>query len=104
MRTTMVSSFVLATALIGASQAAIAQAPAERAFCFRDQAGTLLCNYDTMVLCEEGRLGRTGTCIANPGLTTGGPVVGPPRGSSDSPSASPAPPPGVPSTEQMPRR
>ena len=104
MRTAILSSFALAAALIGGPQVASAQAPTERAFCLRDQGGALLCNYDTMVLCEEGRLGRTGTCIANPGLTTGGPVVVPPRGSSDLPSASPAPPPGMPSTEQMPRR
>jgi Protein of unknown function (DUF3551) len=105
MRTLMLPSAVLTAALIGGPQAALAQTPAERAFCFRDQGGALLCNYDTMTLCEEGRLGRTGSCIANPGLTTGGPVVLPPaRGSSDLPSASPAPPAGAPSTEQMPRR
>ena len=103
MRTLMLSSFVVATALMSGSPGAVAQ---ERAFCFRDAGGTLLCNYDTMVLCEEGRAGRQGGCIANPRLgTTGGP---PPvvreRGSSDPPSASPAPPAGVPSTEQMPRR
>ena len=100
MRTLMLSSLVLGALLISGSPAAVAQ---ERAFCIRDQGGTLLCNYDTMALCEEG---RPGGCIANPRLgTTGGPPnMGPPRGSSDLPSASPAPPAGVPSTEQMPRR
>jgi hypothetical protein len=50
-------------------------------------------------------MGRAGSCIANPRLgTTGGPVMAPPRGSSDLPLASPAPPPGAPSTEQMPQR
>lgn len=103
MRTLMLSSFVLGAVLITGSPAAVAQ---ERAFCIRDQAGALLCNYDTMVLCEQGLQGRPGGCIANPRLgTTGGPpAMAPPRGSSDLPSASPPPPAGVPSTEQAPRR
>jgi hypothetical protein len=101
MRTLMLSSFVVATALMSGSPAAVAQ---ERAFCFRDAGGALLCNYDTMVLCEEGRAGRAGGCIANPGTTGGPPPMVRERGSSDPPSAAPAPPPGAPSTEQMPRR
>ena len=78
MRTLVLPSVVLTAALVGGAQGALAQAPTERAFCFRDQGGALLCNYDTMTLCEEGRLGRAGSCIANPGLTTGGPVAVPP--------------------------
>jgi Protein of unknown function (DUF3551) len=99
----MLSSVVAATALMSVSPAAMAQ---ERAFCVRDPGGALLCNYDTMVLCEQGLAGRAGGCVANPRLgTTGGPpAMGRERGSSDPPSASPAPPPGAPSTEQMPRR
>jgi Protein of unknown function (DUF3551) len=103
MRTLMLSSVAVATALLSGSPAAVAQ---ERAFCFRDAGGTLQCNYDTMVLCEQGIAGRSGGCIANPRLgTTGGPPpMGRERGSSDPPAAAPAPPPGAPSTEQMPRR
>jgi len=45
----------------------------------RTAGGTLLCNYDTMILCEEGRAGRQGGCIANPRLgTTGGPPANAP--------------------------
>ena len=50
------------------------------------------------------RAGRAGGCIANPGTTGGPPPMVRERGRSDPPSASPAPSPGAPSTEQMPRR
>jgi hypothetical protein len=69
MRTLMLSSFVVATALMSGSPGAVAQ---ERAFCFRDAGGTLLCNYDTMVLCEEGRAGRQGGCVATSRTAAGG--------------------------------
>jgi hypothetical protein len=48
MRTLILSSALLAAVSIAAPQAAFAQASGEKAFCFRQEAGNLQCNYDTM--------------------------------------------------------
>src|SRR5262245_104153 len=84
MRTPILSSGVLAATLIGAAQAALAQAPAEKPYCLRHEGGDLQCNYDTLAQCQQGQPGRPAGsgCIPNPRLgTIGSGTMGAPRGS-----------------------
>ncbi len=84
MRTLILSSAVLAATLIGAPQAAVAQAPSEKPFCLRHEGGDLQCNYDTLAQCRQGQPARPvgDGCILNPRLgTTGAGGMDAPRGS-----------------------
>ena len=59
MRSLILSSGLLAVALIGAPQVSIAQTSGDKPFCLRHESGALQCNYDTMAQCQQGREGRS---------------------------------------------
>jgi Protein of unknown function (DUF3551) len=76
MRTLILSSSLLAAALIGGPQAAVAQN--EYAFCARSATGSLNCVYNTMEQCRQAQVG--GSCVANPATTGQAPVTQGPAG------------------------
>ena len=83
MRSLILSSGLLAVALIGAPQVSIAQTSGDKPFCLRHESGSLQCNFDTMAQCQQGREGRSvgGGCVPNPGKgTTGGGGMSPQPG------------------------
>jgi hypothetical protein len=85
MRTAILSSGLLAAALITAPQAAMAQSGG-KPYCLQSPTGALNCTYDSFDECQQIQGGRSvgGGCIANPALsgTTGrGGGLDAPRGS-----------------------
>ena len=88
MRGLILSSGLLAAALIAAPQAATAQSPG-KAFCLQSPTGAMNCNYDTLAQCQQVQGGRSvgGGCIPNPGRsgTTGA------GGGMNQPAPAPAP-------------
>jgi hypothetical protein len=85
MRIVMLSSALVASTLIGAPQAAFAQAY-DKAFCL-ESAGLRNCIYDRFDQCEQALGGRAGACIPNPAgpTTTGAGAMSPPSPPSGSP-------------------
>jgi hypothetical protein len=67
MRTLILSSGLLAAALMAAPQTAFAQAQ-EKAFCLESPTGARNCTYDSFEQCQQIQGGRSvgGGCIANP--------------------------------------
>ena len=65
MRTLILSSGLLAAALMAGPQPAFAQTQ-EKAFCLEGQAGLRNCIYDNMAQCQQALGGRQGECIPNP--------------------------------------
>jgi hypothetical protein len=64
MRTLSLSSGLLAAALVGGPQTAIAQN--EPAFCFQGSRGSMNCMYDSMEQCRQASGSATGRCVPNP--------------------------------------
>jgi hypothetical protein len=85
MRTLILSSGLLAAALIGGPQAAVAQN--EYAVCLQGSTGSLNCIYDNLEQCRQAQDGRSvgGRCVPNPATTGQGGI---------SPSPLPPGPPG----------
>jgi hypothetical protein len=83
MRTTILSSGLLAAALIAAPQAAMAQSGG-KPYCLQSPTGALNCTYDSFDECQQIQGGRSvgGGCIANPARsdTTGRGGMDTPRG------------------------
>jgi len=71
MRTLILSTGLVAAALMAAPQTAFAQVQ-ERAFCLDSQTGARNCMYNTMAECQQALGGRAGSCIANPARGTTG--------------------------------
>jgi Protein of unknown function (DUF3551) len=71
MRTSILSSGLLAAALMVGPQTAFAQAQ-EKAFCLEGQGGLRNCIYDSMAQCQQALGGRAGECITNPARSTTG--------------------------------
>jgi hypothetical protein len=95
MRTLILSSGLLAVALVGGPQTAVAQN--EPAFCLQRPTGSLNCIYDSMAQCTREAGSTAGRCVPNP-TTTGQGRVSPlplPGGGEYLPPASP-PSPAVP--------
>lgn len=67
MRGLILSSGLLAAALVAGPQAAVAQT-AGKAFCLQSASGSMNCAYDTLAQCEQRRGGQqaAGGCIPNP--------------------------------------
>jgi hypothetical protein len=88
MRGLILSSGLLAAALMAAPQIAAAQSSG-KAFCLQSPTGALNCSYDTLAQCQQVQGGRSvgGGCIANPGRsgTTGA------GGGMNQPAPAPAP-------------
>jgi len=70
MRLLILSSALVAGALIGAPQAAFAQQ--EKAFCLESQSGLRNCIYDSVAQCQQALAGRAGACTTNPAHGTTG--------------------------------
>ena len=84
MRSLILSSGLLAAALVGGPQAAVAQSEG-KAFCLESPTGAMNCIYDSFEQCQQLRGGRTvgGGCIPNParsGTTGQGGGLSAPRG------------------------
>jgi hypothetical protein len=66
MRCLILSSGLLAAALVGGPQAAVAQSEG-KAFCLESPTGAMNCIYDSFEECQQIKGGRTvGGCIPNP--------------------------------------
>lgn len=67
MRTLLLSSGLLAAALMAAPHAAFAQAQ-EKAYCLESPTGARNCIYDSFEQCQQVQGGRSvgGGCVANP--------------------------------------
>ena len=67
MRTLILSSGLLAAALMAAPHAAFAQAQ-EKAYCLESPTGSRNCVYDSFEQCQQVQGGRSvgGGCVANP--------------------------------------
>jgi hypothetical protein len=91
MRTLILSSGLLAAALIGGPQVAVAQN--EYAFCHEGPTGSLNCIYNSLEQCRQAQDGRSvgGKCVSNPATTGQGGVtpLGPPGGGQYLPPPSP---------------
>ena len=72
MRTLILSSGLLAAALMAAPQSAFAQAQ-EKEFCLESPTGSRNCLYDTFEQCQQVLGGRAvgGGCIPNPARSAG---------------------------------
>jgi hypothetical protein len=67
MRTALLSSALVAAALLTTPSFAQQQ---NAAFCLKDQAGAMKCQFQTMAACESQK--GTGTCVPNPQSSTTG--------------------------------
>jgi hypothetical protein len=82
MRGVILSSALLAAALVAGPQAAVAQTGG-KAFCMRSPSGSMNCAFDTLAQCEQRRGSQpaAGGCIPNParsGTTGAGGRAAPP--------------------------
>jgi hypothetical protein len=85
MRTALLSSALLAAALLTAPTVSFAQQQQNAAFCLKSATGSMDCKFQTMAACESQK--GSGTCVANPQSSTTG------MGSQSSPQpSSPSPP------------
>jgi hypothetical protein len=85
MRTALLSSALVAAALLTTPSFAQQQ---QNAFCLKNQAGALNCQFQTMAACES-RKGSADTCVANPQAGTtgmGGAQESQPKAGSPAPS------------------
>ena len=73
MRVLILSSGLLAAALLGGPQAAVAQN--EPTVCRQDATGYLICEYDSVEQCREDRYSAGDKCVVNPATTGRGPVT-----------------------------